>query len=203
MDGLPRSRVVCVARLVIRVRRMAIAMAGYHVPHLGAPMCRPRSHSIGWTGTIARVEPISTELEAALRDAQSHPDRLAVAEPTFAVDAVLRTTWRVRSGSGRGPTLLVERAQGDIRRLVGELLSEKPQPLMPEAMALVFIPPVKYLLVAGDGSVARPPMPDPDWDRWSPSGGALAEAGFAQIGEVGALTEAEWQETLHPRRPDR
>jgi hypothetical protein len=89
---------------------------------------------------------------------------------------------------------------GDTRQLVAELLSVKPQPPMPEAMNAALPPSVKYLLVAGDGVVARPPMPDPDWDSWSPSDQALALADFAQIGEVDALTQDEWQERLHPRR---
>ncbi len=149
------------------------------------------------------MEPISAELETALRDSQSHPERVIVAEPSFRVSAVLRNTWTWPPGPGRGPTLVVERALGDTRQLAEELLAEKPQTPMPEAMALVLIPPVKYLLVASDGAVARPPMPDPDWDRWSPTDEALAAADFAQIGEVDALTEDEWQDRLHPRRSSR
>jgi hypothetical protein len=147
------------------------------------------------------MEGVSPALEEALRDSQSHPDRLAVAEAAFGVARVLRTTWHMGVGErGNGPTLLVDEARGDLGPLVRELLSEKPQPPTPMAVNAMYIPPVKFVVVDGEGQVRRPPMPEPDWERWSPSADALGRADFQRIGEVRALTEEEWQERLRQSR---
>ncbi len=150
------------------------------------------------------MEGVSEALEAALRDSQSHPDRLVAADPSFDVTRVLRTTWHMGFGErGSGPTLLVDEARGDIGLLAQQFLSDKPQPPTPEAVNAMYVPPVKYVLIDGEGRAARPPMPEPDWDRWSPSADALDRAEFQGIGEVRALSEEEWQQRLRESRPRR
>jgi hypothetical protein len=153
---------------------------------------------------LTRMDGVSDALETALRDSQSHPDRLAVADVAFDVTRVLRTTWHMGFDErGNGPTLLVDEARGDLGLLVQQLLSDKPQPPTPEAIALVYIAPVTFVVVDREGHVRRRPMPEPDWDRWSPSAEALDRADFQRIGEVRALSEEEWQQRLRESRPRR
>lgn len=150
------------------------------------------------------MDGVGQALEAALRDSQSHPDRLAVADAAFDVARVLRTTWHMGVGErGNGPTLLIDEARGDLGLLVRELLSQKPQPPRPMAVNAMYIPPVTFVVVDAEGQIRKPPMPEPDWDRWSPSADALDRAHFQRIGEVRALTEEEWQERLRESRPRR
>jgi hypothetical protein len=169
-----------------------------------APKCRSRSLLQGRPGILTRMDGVGQALEEALRDSQSHPDRLAVADAAFDVARILRTTWHMGMGErGNGPTLLVDKARGDLGLLVLELLSEKPQPPTPMAVNAMYTPPVKFVVVNGEGQVRRPSMPEPDWERWSPSADALDRADFRRIGEVRALTEEEWQERLRESRPRR
>ena len=121
------------------------------------------------------MDGVSEALEEGLRDSQSHPDRLPVADAAFDVARVLRTTWRMGLGErGNGPTLLVDEARGDLGLLIQQLLSDKPQPPTPMAVNAMYIPPVKFLVVDGAGHARRPLMPEPDWERWSPSADALS-----------------------------
>lgn len=150
------------------------------------------------------MDGVSEALEEALRDSQSHPDRLAVADAAFEVARVLRTTWHMGLGErGNGPTLLVDEARGDLELLIRQLLSDKPQPPTPMAVNAMYIPPVTFVVVDGEGRVRRPPLPEPDWERWSPSADALNQAGFQRIGEVRALSEEEWQRRLQESLPRR
>jgi hypothetical protein len=150
------------------------------------------------------MDGVSEDLATTLRDSQSHPDRLAVADLSFHVARVLRTTWHMGFGVREGgPTLLVDEARGDLGLVVQQLLSDKPQPPTPEAVNAMYVPPVTYVLIDEEGRAARPPMPEPDWDRWSPSADALDRADFQRIGEVRALSEEEWQQRLRESRPRR
>jgi hypothetical protein len=150
------------------------------------------------------MDGVSHGLEEALRDSQSHPDWLAVADAAFDVARVLRTTWHMGSGErGNGPTLLVDEARGDLELLIRQLLSDKPQPPAPTAVDAMYIPPVRFVVVDGEGRVRRAPMPEPDWERWSPSADALDRADFQRIGEVRALSEEDWQQRLQESRPRR
>ncbi len=106
-------------------------------------------------------------------------------------------------GGSEGPTLLVDEARADVRLLAEQLLSDKPQPPTPQAVHAMYIPAVLFVLVDSEGHAARPPMPQPDWDRWAPSQEALDAAAFQRIGEVPALADEEWQERLRESRPHR
>lgn len=146
------------------------------------------------------MDGVGEEIEVALRDSQSHRERLPVADASFAVVCVFRTTWHMGSGLPAGPTLLVDEARGDLRSLAEQLLSDKPQPPTPDVVDAMYRPPVTFLLMDDRGRMARPPMPEPDWERWSPSQDALDRAAFQRIGEVPALTDEEWQERLRQSR---
>jgi hypothetical protein len=104
---------------------------------------------------------------------------------------------------GNGPTLLVDEARGDLGPLIRQLLLDKPQPPTPMAVNAMYIPPVTFVVVDGEGHVRRPPMPEPDWERWSPSADALDRADFQRTGELRALSEEEWQQRLQDSRPRR